>query len=169
MTPKTGLICVLWVAALYGSLSIATLPGDWGHSVCGVWGCGPPTQALVGCHLAWAVVLLPLSVIVSSTTCFATCSARKLGKLLCLTAVLLLVSVVLYQRATWWSLASDWQRGFFWHRCGFVVVTSVEIPMLQLFVAGMILVSRTRRPAPTPKADLFAPEATEQVDSADPV
>ena len=50
----------LWSGLLFGSLSVANLPGDWGHGICGPWGCGPPMQALVACHFAWLVVLAPL-------------------------------------------------------------------------------------------------------------
>jgi hypothetical protein len=57
ITLKNGLKLSAWAAMLFAALSITNLPGNWGHSVCGVWGCGPPTQVLVGCHLAWFAVL----------------------------------------------------------------------------------------------------------------
>jgi hypothetical protein len=48
-----------WGLAAYGALSLTDLPGDYGHSLCGLWGCLPPVQALAAMHLFWVVVLVP--------------------------------------------------------------------------------------------------------------
>lgn len=58
-----GLLC--WAASVGGAASIASIPGDWGHGLCGPWGCAPPLQALVSCHLIWCLVLFPLAVVVA--------------------------------------------------------------------------------------------------------
>jgi len=144
VTPQNGLKLLAWAATLLAVLSIANLPGEWGHSICGAWGCGPPTQALVGCHLAWLVVLIPVALMICRQSHRTVESSQRIGKLFFLTGALLLVGVVLYQAATWWPTASEWQRSFFWQRCGFLIVTSVDVPMLQLLISGVIMIRRGR-------------------------
>jgi hypothetical protein len=53
------MLVLIWASLLGASLSVARLRGDWGHPLCGPWGCAPPLQSLVGCHLAWIVALAP--------------------------------------------------------------------------------------------------------------
>lgn len=161
ITLQSGLKLFAWAATLLAALSIANLPGEWGHSVCGAWGCGPPTQALVSCHLAWFVVLTPLAVMASRWSHKTTESSQLLGKLFCLTGAFLLIAVVIYQAAAWWPAASEWQRTFFWQRCGFVIVTSVDIPMLQLLTVGIVMSRRGRRSVFPPEESAFSPEVGE--------
>ena len=142
ITLKNGLKLSAWAATLYTALSITNLPGNWGHSVCGVWGCGPPTQVLVGCHLAWLVVLIPLSLIIGRSYRKRSGSPQQLGKFLFLSGASLVMIVVIYQAATWWPAANDWQSNYFLQRCGFVIVTSVDIPMLQLLAIGLFMIRR---------------------------
>ena len=61
-----------WGLTLAGTLSIASLPGDWGNSICGAWGCGPPLQALVACHASWVVVLIPAGMSIRHFFVFST-------------------------------------------------------------------------------------------------
>jgi hypothetical protein len=61
-----------WGLTLAGTLSIASLPGDWGNSICGAWGCGPPLQALVACHASWVVVLIPAGMSIRRFFVFGT-------------------------------------------------------------------------------------------------
>ncbi len=129
---------VVWSDLLLASLSVAKLPGDWGHGICGAWGCGPPTQALAACHLAWLVVLTPP---VSFVMRRSRQTQVRAGLLLVLASVTLLLMVIVYQRIVWWPEASDWQRTFFWQRCGFCVATTVDVPMVQLFGMGLVLLS----------------------------
>jgi hypothetical protein len=145
ITLQSGLKLSIWAATLFAALSITSLSGNWGHSVCGVWGCGPPTQVLIGCHLAWLVVLVPLSTIISRFNLKDIGSPQNFGKLLFITGATLVVAVVLYQGATWWPMVGDRQRNYFLQRCGFVIVTSVDIPMLQLLAIGLWLMRRKHR------------------------
>ena len=137
ITPQNGLKLSIWAAALFAAISITNLSGNWGHSVCGIWGCGPPTQVLIGCHLAWLVVLVPLSTIISRSNLKVIGSPQHFAKLLFITGATFVVAVVLYQGATWWPMVGDRQRNYFLQRCGFVIVTSVDIPMLQLLTIGL--------------------------------
>ncbi len=161
ITLQSGLKLFAWAATLLAALSIANLPGEWGHSVCGAWGCGPPTQALVCCHLAWLVLLTPVALMVGPLNQVPTPSRHRLGKLLFLAAGLLILGVVVHQRVTWWPAASEWQRNFFWQRCGFVIVTSVDIPMLQLLTVGLVMSRRGRRSVFPPEESAYSPEVGE--------
>lgn len=126
----------VWSGLLLASLSVAKLPGDWGHPICGAWGCGPPAQALAACHLAWLVVLMPPVVFVMRRSRQAQFRA---GLLLTFASVALLLTVIAYQRIVWWPEANEWQRSFFWQRCGFCLATSVDVPILQMLGLGLLL------------------------------
>ncbi len=127
---------IAWSGLLLASLSVAKLPGDWGHGICGAWGCGPPAQALAACHLAWLVVLTPPVAFVIRRSRQAQ---FRTGLLLLLVSVALLLAVIAYQRVVWWPEASEWQRSFFWQRCGFCLATTVDIPILQMLGLGLLL------------------------------
>ncbi len=130
---------VAWSGLLLGSLSIATLPGDWGHAFCGPWGCGPTIQALVACHLSWLIILLPAAVLFARSSRISPQLVRRTGTMLLLGAIIGLLTIVVYQRLIWLPAASDFQRPYFWQRCGFVIATSIDLPLLQLLLAGIAL------------------------------
>ncbi len=145
---KTGLrilfVLLAWAVCLGATLSIANSPGDWGHSICGAWGCGPPLQALVSCHLSWFVVLTPLAIALGMTNRVSGATLHKIGASLCIASVAMLVAIVVHERMTWWPLVGEWQRGFFWQRCGFYVATMIDVPTVQLLVLGLYLFLRRR-------------------------
>jgi hypothetical protein len=132
-----------WSAMLLASLSVARIPGDWGHGICGTWGCGPPIQALVACHLAWLAALTPPLVFVRHWSRRAQC---KMGLLLAALSISAVIALISYQRIVWWPEVSDWQRFFFWQRCGFCLVTAVDVPILQLLATGVLLIGLPPRP-----------------------
>jgi hypothetical protein len=140
---------MVWAGSLLAALSIRDLPGDWGHSICGAWGCGPPLQALLAYHLAWLVVLAPPAAVLVHSALVPAHILRRSGALLCVVAVFFVAAVVIYQRVAWWPSASEWQRGFFWHRCGFVLATAIDIPVAQVLLLGLYL--HSRRPVPNVK------------------
>lgn len=126
-----------WSGLLIGSLSIVNLPGDWGHGICGPWGCGPPTQALIACHLAWLVGLaLPAVFILRASRGMRL----RVGLFLTFLSLAVLMSVVVYQRLSWWPVASEWQRPYFWQRCAFSIATAVDMPIAQTLVVGLVIV-----------------------------
>ena len=144
-TLRIGVALVAWAAMLGAALSIAHVPGDWGHSICGPWGCGPPLQALVACHSAWLVLLLPPAAILARSNRAPSPVVRQVGILLCVLAVAIIASVVIYQRLTWWPSVSEWQRGFIWQRCGFVLATAIDAPVAQVLHIGVYLTVSRRR------------------------
>ncbi len=159
--PRSLFWLIVWATALYGALSVSNLAGDWGHSVCGPWGCGPPTQALVGCHLAWLVILAPLALSVGPMGNISAGNRLRIGQALIYVGLLLLSGIVAYQTLAWWPNVSEWQQRFFWQRLGFVIVTTVDVPMLQILVAGVTLVLRARFPTPSTVQITYSPEAGE--------
>lgn len=128
----------IWALLMWGALSLAKLPGDWGHGVCGPWGCGPPAQALVAYHIAWCILLLPLAIIARSSLNFK--QRRYLAAGLAAIALAGILVIVGYERVVWWVAASDWQRTFFWNRIGFAILTQIDAPLVQLIVAAAVLV-----------------------------
>jgi hypothetical protein len=126
-----------WTALLIGTLSLASLPGDWGHDVCGPWGCGPPSQALLACHLSWLVVFVPAAWLLRRFASRPVC--RNVGILMIGIALAAMAGIAVHQRMTWLPTVSEWHQLFFWHRTGFVIVTLVELPLLALLPAGMVL------------------------------
>lgn len=124
------LIFSVWGLVLTGSLSVANWPGDWGHSVCGAWGCGPPMQALLACHLSWLVVLGPSSLLLLNQ------APRRVVFLVGATGLTLGLltagTIAIHEHLTWAAQVSDWQQQYYWHRVGFVILTAVEVPVLEL-------------------------------------
>ncbi len=136
-------LLLAWFLTFRASLSIANWRGDWGHGICGPWGCGPPLQALVGCHTAWLVFLLPLALIATNSL------APKLRNLIGLVAVVFAVSgllgVVGYEYSTSQRASVEWRQNYFWQRVGFSVITLVDLPLLELLLAGLIMTIRLPR------------------------
>jgi hypothetical protein len=61
-------------------------------------------------------------------------------------AIASIATVIVYQRVAWWPSVSDWQRGFVWQRCDFVLATSIDLPVAQILLIGTYLsaVGRSR-------------------------
>ncbi len=49
----------IWAALVIASLQTKLLFTESTHSVCGPWGCGPPTGALVTAHADWLAMIGP--------------------------------------------------------------------------------------------------------------
>ncbi len=125
--------CAWWIAwglILTGTLSIANLPGDWGHSVCGVWGCGPPLQALVACHASWLVVLVPVAI--AAPHMLPVRWVRRLAIIGLAIATASALVFAAHDYFTWYAQASEWQRSYYFHRVGFSIFTTVETPVLEI-------------------------------------
>jgi hypothetical protein len=75
----------------------------------------------------------------------AVAHQRHIGMVLLGIALLMLLSIVGYQAFKWWPVASEWQREHFWRRCGFVVLTAVDVPLAEIAVMGLFVVWRSSR------------------------
>jgi hypothetical protein len=144
-----------WAICLWWSLLLQRLPSSaFGeHTVCGPWGCGAPLPVLLACHTFWMVLLSPPAVIAALR--MPPQRVRFMGTLLVFLGVSSLISVGVWEAATWLRDASEWQRRYFVQRYVFSVVTFVDFPILEILIigAGMWLAESRRRPQPaTPAA-----------------
>lgn len=150
-TRRIAIGLIIWGACLVGALSIWAWPGDLGHGICGPWGCGPPLQALIACHLAWFVALVPPAMLLTS-------SRHTSGRLLTVSGLVLVMlsatgflAVLAHQSLVWWPQATQWQQPYFWQRYGFTIVTTIDFPLAQVVVIGVALTcigcQRSRRSA----------------------
>lgn len=136
----SGLIA--WAAVLVATLSIANVPGHWGHSVCGPWGCGPPLQALVACHAAWIVVLLPPTLLLRRK--LSPGVRWKTGWIVLGLGLAGLIALGLSESLSWLNHADEWHRQYLPQRIGFKLVTLVDVPLVQLVVVAVALLARGR-------------------------
>ena len=134
---RLGIGLCVWAAMLWGVLRVANLPGDWGHGICGPWGCGPPLQALVACHGFWLVLTLPIVCMLISG--LSPHWRIRLGVGLFLTGVAGLTAIVVYQAVVWLPDALPFQRAYFPQRCLFVLATLVDWPVVPLLLSGTVL------------------------------
>ena len=94
----------------------------------------------MACHAAWLVVLVPLAILLRR------CSLRTVGRVASAGLALSMLGLVAFARhesLTWFVQASDWARHYYWRRVGFVVLTSVEIPLLEVGGLALLLLLST--------------------------
>jgi len=117
-----------WWAALMGVLQLTHLPGDWGHAICGPWGCGPRLQSLVACHAFWFVVVIPLAGVPLR---FWTPRALK-----CLGLGLMALGLWGFVGVGIWQFLSEWPAEYVVQRYLFLLATLVEFPIVPVTLAG---------------------------------
>jgi hypothetical protein len=126
---------VVWGVIFLATLSIGQVQADWGHGICGPWGCGPPLQALIACHLSWLVVLLPLAALIQTTERFT----RFVGSMLITFGLIGIVGIIAYELFTWWPSATELHRRYLWQRLGFSIVTLIDLPVIESIITGCFL------------------------------
>ena len=132
----TGLL--LWCAGLLGVLQIGRVGfGANAHSICGPWGCGPPTSALVAWHGFWLVLAAPFVGLVIRY--WPARRLRAVGLLALGAAGLMVMGIVIWEAATWLPLVSGQYRIYFAHRILFSLVTLTDIPVILVSCAGMAM------------------------------
>jgi len=128
-----------WTGSIYGMLSLRHLDLAHGHTVCGPWGCGGSTEDLLAVHAAWGVVLaLPTGFLIFRKEKIGWWSFR-FGAIALFSAATGLVAIALHTLVVWLPAAPEYLHGYYWHRFGFVVVNMVDLPLLQLAVAGIVV------------------------------
>lgn len=128
-----------WMGSLYAALSLRHLDLPHGLTVCGPWGCGGSTEDLLAVHTAWGVMLAP-------PTVFLVSRKGKLGRWNCrfgaialFLAAAGLMAIALHTLFLWLPAAPEDMHGYHWQRFGFVVVNMVDLPLLQMAVAGSVV------------------------------
>ena len=125
----------LWAVALWGSLQVHRMDLHLGHGLCGPWGCGPPLEAAIGFHLFWITILLPatigLGLYLSNSRC------RDIGRILFIAAAVMTVGIVGYDVVT--HAIQSGTIDYIFRRGLLTLVTTIDVPMLQLMAAGAAL------------------------------
>lgn len=160
---RTVMLTATWGVALFGVLQLYRIPADAAHSICGPWGCGPPIQALAACHGFWLVLFsLPTGLICDRID---PRTLRRIGLLLVLLGIAGLAGIAVWEAVHWWPRAGEFQRQYIVQRYLFVVATLIDIPVVEVSLAGLACYvtarRRTRQPAQTldaPGQPLSAPE-----------
>ena len=125
-----------WFGAVWGALQIHKLDLQLEQSICGVWGCGPPTEALIGYHTFWMLLLLPL--VVSLRRSWPE-RCQRIGWI-----TLSLASLVLLLQVGFDAISFARRSGsthYLLERAGFTLATSVDLPVIPVLIsAGTLLV-----------------------------
>ena len=135
----------VWGGALFGILQVHLIPGNWGHAVCGPWGCGPPMQALVAYHGFWLMLLFPPALTFSNRT--STERLVDVGRWVALFGSVCLLCYMGWEAIDWLARASERHRLYVVQRCLFVVITLVDVPIVQVTMLGLTMYGIGRRRA----------------------
>ena len=127
-----------WTVALYGTLQIARLNGPWDHAICGPWGCGPPLSALVACHAFWAVLIGGTVVVVRRYWSGSTLAI--VGRLLAVGGLIGLATLAIWEAVHGSPAGEGILRPYLVQRYLFVLLTSIDTPIVELTVAGGAMV-----------------------------
>jgi hypothetical protein len=164
---KIVLGSVVWGLFAYGTLCLGQLPGDFGESLCGVWGCLPPLQALAAMHLLWLLLLAPL--IVLGTAQLGPRFLRFAGMLLVSGSVLAIAVVAGLDLLDWFSRTAPEFHVYWPRRTLYTLLTLSDVPFFQLLIAGAICwASADRRLRAAPQLSSAPVPATQPVCSGPP-
>ncbi|QDV23395.1 hypothetical protein [Aureliella helgolandensis] len=130
---------LLWGVAVYGAISLQNLAVADEHTICGPWGCGPATGALLAMHIGWLAVLGPPLLYLPGRIGLSPQAVRRLGGTLVTVGVLGVTSIVAWQWLVWLPNSGDWSRSYIWQRCGFAVAIAIDWPLVQLTLLGITL------------------------------
>jgi len=132
---RTAGVAALWGTACLGVLRLQDLTHDFGHGICGAWGCGPPVQALLACHGFWTVNLAALLWV--NHEWLPLLWERRLSNLGLLIAIGGFVAVAGHLMLFWYPHAAETVRPYIVQRYLFSIATLVDVPLVQLTVFGI--------------------------------
>jgi hypothetical protein len=139
-------LLTVWVAALYGVLSLHRISADLGHDICGPWGCGPPLQALLAWHGFWLVfATLPVAMAV---THWPKRRQWWAGVALTSTGLIGVLAIVGVQCFVAFQDVSRGQPAYLWQRSLFNLATFLDVPLVPMILTGGVLIISGRRRAP---------------------
>jgi hypothetical protein len=129
---------IIWAALVYGATQLRSVGGDK-HSLCGPWGCGPSTSALVTMHLGWLALIGPPLLYFPYRLPLSRRALVRLTWLLIAIGTIGVVAIVAWQWFVWLPQAKEWSRPYIWRRCGFAIANAVDVPLVQLILIGVFL------------------------------
>lgn len=132
-------LLITWVGALLAALSMHDMQILNQHSICGPWGCGPPTNALLAIHVGWIVVLWPPLFYLPWRLGLPSRVVKIVSSAMISAGLLGLIGITIWQWAVWLPNTSEWAAKYVWHRCGFAIATASDWPLVQLLFAGTVL------------------------------
>lgn len=127
---------VAWVALVFGTLQIGNLAAFGDHTICGPWGCGPPTEALIAWNGFWLALLMPSVLFV--------CLRMPLRQLVRPTTwVLAILSIVAiawmsWQGWTWIANRPESYHQYVVQHMLFSVATLVDVPLLPCLLTAAV-------------------------------
>lgn len=124
----------LWALLVLGALETGAFVNGDNHAICGPWGCGPDTSSLVAVHAGWLAVVGPPLFYVPLRLKMSNKTIRKVALGLWALAAVAVLSIVAWQWFVWLPEANSWSKDYFWQRCGFVVVTAIDWPLIPLLI-----------------------------------
>jgi hypothetical protein len=136
----------VWLAALYGFLSLHRISDDWGHDICGPWGCGPPLQALIGWHgFCLVAATLPVTFAVTRWP-----KRRQWWTGLTLTSIGLIGVLAIFgvQSVTAYQAVSHGQPAYLIQRWLFSLATFTSVPLVPMMLAGIVLMISAKKRTP---------------------
>ena len=133
------LLPIAWAAIVLGSLQSKLLVSASAHSVCGPWGCGPETAALVAMHAGWLAVIGPPLFYFPIRLKWQRAAYHRLSLGLFASGLAGVLAIVAWQWLVWLPQAGPGSKDYIWQRCGFAVVTTVDLPLLQFLLVAVLL------------------------------
>ncbi len=130
---------LLWGAGVYGAISLQNLAVADEHTICGPWGCGPSTGALLAMHVGWLAVLGPPLLYLPGRIGLSSQIVRWLSGSLVTIGIIGITAIVAWQWLVWLPQAGEWSRQYIWQRCAFAVAISIDWPLVQLALLGITL------------------------------
>lgn len=142
-------ITVVWACSLFGILQVQYLPIQSLHSICGPWGCGPALPPLIAYHGFW-VVLVSYPTMLACRGLDAE-KLRRLGWIVtvigCLGLFIAGVWDMIPALLNWLPRINSMPAKYIVHRYLLAVVTLVDIPVVQITLAGItcFMTARARK------------------------
>ena len=128
----------IWGASLFGTLQLYEMDLGLGHGICGRWGCGPTVEALLGYHGFWMVLILPLALLLGLV--LSNSARRSLGTWMLVGGILAAVAYMICDGVLYYGRVHTME--FSLQRALFSLAVAVDLPMLQVALAGLCLRSR---------------------------
>lgn len=138
------LLPVIWAGLILGALRANGLFSDSAYSVCGPWGCGPPTNSLLAVHLGWLAAIAPPAIYIAWRLPFSGRTIRRFAYGLMFVGLVGLSSIVAWQWFVWLPGTNESFRPYIWQRCFFALATAIDLPFAQIVLTsiGLCLVGK---------------------------
>lgn len=126
----------IWGGAMYGVLQGRHISWSYDHAVCGKWGCGPTTQALLSYHGFWLVLLMPPTVLFCRST--PPRQLRRIGRWVTLVGFLGALGIMIWARQDWINTTNPFDHKYAVHHAVFVLANLIDVPVVQVTLAGIV-------------------------------